>query len=131
MLGALYATNIAGYSPFGMEGWRVAFRSVAVAAFFIGFWVLYWVVDPRHTHKTPAETSTLPPPAHPGRDSRNVAVARPVQGQSWQEVVADFWAVCPFQPLHRAMPLTYGASGLAYANDNTLHTPRAIRSTCS
>jgi len=30
MLGALYATNMAAHTPFGIEGWRFVFFSVAV-----------------------------------------------------------------------------------------------------
>ena len=97
-MGALYATNIAGYSPFGMEGWRVAFRSVAVAAFVIGFVVLNCVVDPRHKSKARVERRALPPASHPRRDSRSdsrsAAVAPDVKDEGWQEVIADFWAVC-------------------------------------
>lgn len=91
MLGALYATNIAGFSPFGMEGWRVAFRTVAVAAYVIGAVVLYFVKDPRHPKKP--STENFPPASQPVQDNRDGLLAREVQDDSWQEVVEDFWAV--------------------------------------
>lgn len=94
MLGALYATNIAGYSPLNMEGWRVAFRTVAVAAFVIGFVVLYYVKDPRN----PSKSQTIeyaPLSAHGLRDSREGSLMREVKEESWREVIADFWTVCP------------------------------------
>lgn len=95
MLGALYATNIAGYSPFGMEGWRVAFRTVAVVAFAIGLVVLYFVKDPRHPKKAPQTgTDNFPLASHPMRDSRSGMLSSEVKEESWKEVIADFWAVC-------------------------------------
>ena len=35
-LGALYATNLGGARPFGYEGWRFAFFSVAMLSIIIG-----------------------------------------------------------------------------------------------
>ena len=35
-LGAIYATNIGGVRPFGVEGWRFAFFSVAMISIVIG-----------------------------------------------------------------------------------------------
>ena len=35
-LGALYATNLGGARPFGYEGWRFAFFSVAMLSILIG-----------------------------------------------------------------------------------------------
>ena len=47
MLGAVFATNMAGYHIMGMEGWRFAFRVVGGAAITIGFVSLAFVRDPR------------------------------------------------------------------------------------
>jgi hypothetical protein len=85
MLGALYATNIAGYRPFGMEGWRVAFRTVAVAAFVIGFVVLRFVKDPRYVKKGAGVIDS-------DRDSRDGILTRP-KDENWKEIIADFWMV--------------------------------------
>lgn len=46
MLGTAYATNIAGYHILGMEGWRFAFRTVALVAMLIGFLTLRFATDP-------------------------------------------------------------------------------------
>jgi len=49
LLGALYATNIGGTQPLGIEGWRFAFLTVALASWAIG--IATWVLgdDPRYT----------------------------------------------------------------------------------
>lgn len=47
MLGAVFATNMAGYHILGMEGWRFAFRVVAAAAITIGVASIVFVRDPR------------------------------------------------------------------------------------
>jgi hypothetical protein len=48
MLGTAYATNLSGFLPFGIEGWRVAFRSVAVVAMALGWLSLRYVTDPNY-----------------------------------------------------------------------------------
>ena len=48
MLGTAYATNIAGFRLLGMEGWRFAFRTVAVVAALIGCMTLRFATDPNH-----------------------------------------------------------------------------------
>ena len=48
MLGSAYATNIAGFSPLGITGWRFAFRSVAAVAVLIGWLTLRFATDPTH-----------------------------------------------------------------------------------
>lgn len=35
-LGALYATNVAGFSPWGVAGWRVVFVSIGVVSVIVG-----------------------------------------------------------------------------------------------
>jgi hypothetical protein len=49
MLGAAYATNLAGYSILGVEGWRFAFRTVAAVAILIGYMTLRLARDPDYT----------------------------------------------------------------------------------
>jgi hypothetical protein len=46
MLGTAYATNISGYTILGDDGWRFAFRTVAVVAALIGFATLRVAKDP-------------------------------------------------------------------------------------
>lgn len=46
MLGTAFATNVAGYSLMGIEGWRWAFRFVAVNAAIIGVCTLIYARDP-------------------------------------------------------------------------------------
>jgi MFS family permease len=48
MLGTVYATNIAGYTILGGDGWRFAFRTVAVIAGIIGWVTLTFASDPNH-----------------------------------------------------------------------------------
>lgn len=49
MLGALYATNLGHTRPFGLlEGWRVAFLSVAALSAGVGVLCLWAAVDPRY-----------------------------------------------------------------------------------
>ena len=45
--GALYATNIGGLTPLGLEGWRFAFLSVAVVSALIGGLTFFLGHDPR------------------------------------------------------------------------------------
>ena len=47
MLGAVFATNMAGHQMSGIEGWRFAFRMVGVAAIMIGLVSLVCIKDPR------------------------------------------------------------------------------------
>jgi hypothetical protein len=46
MLGTAYATNISGYNILGEDGWRFAFRTVAIVAALIGFATLRFANDP-------------------------------------------------------------------------------------
>lgn len=47
MLGGIFATNIGGYSPFGIEGWRVAFLSFAIISGIWGIVSFICIRDPR------------------------------------------------------------------------------------
>jgi hypothetical protein len=47
MLGSLYATNIAGLSILGLEGWRFAFLTVAAFSGGLALAVALFVDDPR------------------------------------------------------------------------------------
>lgn len=49
LLGALYATNVGHLHPLGVEGWRFAFLTVAVASWAIAGLTLLLAVDPRYT----------------------------------------------------------------------------------
>jgi hypothetical protein len=46
MLGTAYATNISGYTILGEDGWRFAFRTVAIVAVLIGLATLRFAKDP-------------------------------------------------------------------------------------
>jgi predicted MFS family arabinose efflux permease len=46
MIGAAYATNMAGFEVAGVEGWRFAFRTVAAVAVLIGYLTLRLARDP-------------------------------------------------------------------------------------
>ena len=48
MLGALYATNMGAYEPFGISGWRVAFWSVSAVSALTGLLNSRFVVDPTY-----------------------------------------------------------------------------------
>lgn len=54
MVGTAFATNVAGYTIMGMEGWRWAFRCVATAACMIGVATLVYAKDPNHTPQAKA-----------------------------------------------------------------------------
>lgn len=47
MLGAVFATTVAGLTIWGIEGWRFAFRTVGISAVMIGFVSLVFIKDPR------------------------------------------------------------------------------------
>lgn len=47
MLGGVYATNMGGHRPYGMDGWRFAFHTVAVVSIIMGILALLYAVDPR------------------------------------------------------------------------------------
>ena len=47
LIGALFATNVGGLRPLGLEGWRFAFGAVALASWAIGAATLLLGVDPR------------------------------------------------------------------------------------
>lgn len=47
-LGALYATNVAGLSPWGVEGWRVVFVSIGVVSVVVGVVAYKLGHDPRY-----------------------------------------------------------------------------------
>ncbi len=49
MLGGLYATNMGGKSPFGMEGWRFAFNTIAAVSVLTGAAALLYAVDPKRS----------------------------------------------------------------------------------
>jgi sugar phosphate permease len=100
MLGTLYATNIAGYSPFGMEGWRAAFRTVAVAAMIIGLVVLVWVKDPRYSQVPRATDYVRVGSALPSRPtvSSGDSFAEQAKEETWQDVVEEFWLVSVYGP---------------------------------
>ncbi|DBA71660.1 TPA: hypothetical protein ACH3X2_001115 [Trebouxia sp. C0005] len=46
--GSLYATNQGGYTPFGIEGWRVVFLTVGVISFALGILNYFFAHDPRY-----------------------------------------------------------------------------------
>lgn len=48
MLGTAYATNIAGLTVWGEEGWRFAFRTVALIAMIIGWITTNFASDPNY-----------------------------------------------------------------------------------
>lgn len=95
-MGAMFATNIAGYSLFGMEGWRAAFRTVAVAAMLIGVLVLVCVKDPRY-REVPRVRDYFRVGSRgllgTGRESRDSVAERTQKQEDWKDVVADFWLV--------------------------------------
>jgi MFS family permease len=52
MLGALYATNIGSLQPFGIDGWRFVFYSVAATSILVGILNALYVHDPTyHQHQ--------------------------------------------------------------------------------
>ena len=53
MLGTAFATNVAGYTILGGDGWRFAFRVVALVAMLIGWATLTFAVDPNHVEQPP------------------------------------------------------------------------------
>lgn len=57
MLGTLYATNVGATAPFGMEGWRFAFWTVAVLSAVAGLLNAAYVVDPIFTSSLPVIAS--------------------------------------------------------------------------
>lgn len=64
MIGALYATNIAGLQIMGLEGWRFAFLTVAVFSCIVGALMLTMGRDPRlpqHTLWAPAKPADAGP----------------------------------------------------------------------
>lgn len=56
LLGAVFATNVGGLRPLGLEGWRFAFGAVALASWAIGACTLALAVDPRFS-RNPAYRS--------------------------------------------------------------------------
>lgn len=48
MAGALFATNLGHVHTLGLEGWRIAFLSVAALSAVVGLLNLIWSVDPRY-----------------------------------------------------------------------------------
>ena len=53
MAGGLFATNIGHVRPFGVEGWRIAFLSVAALSAVVGALNLVYSVDPRYKIEEP------------------------------------------------------------------------------
>jgi MFS family permease len=52
MLGALYATNVGSLRPFGIDGWRFVFYSVATTSIIVGLLNALYVHDPSyHQHQ--------------------------------------------------------------------------------
>mmetsp|Transcript_5450 Transcript_5450/g.15171 ORF Transcript_5450/g.15171 Transcript_5450/m.15171 type:complete len:500 (+) Transcript_5450:565-2064(+) len=49
MLAGLFATNVGGRMPFGIEGWRFAYFCIAMVSLVTGTAVLLWAVDPRRS----------------------------------------------------------------------------------
>lgn len=47
MAGALFATNVGGIMPFGIEGWRFAFHAVAAVSLATAYLVRRYAIDPR------------------------------------------------------------------------------------
>lgn len=52
LIGAVFATNVGGVRPLGVEGWSFAFGSVALASWAIGAATLALGVDPRYSQDT-------------------------------------------------------------------------------
>lgn len=77
LVGALYATNIGHLRPLGVEGWRFAFGTVALASWAIGALALALGVDPR-VAKDP---------------KYRVARAADVEESSWRQTARDVWRV--------------------------------------
>lgn len=78
MLGAVFATNMAGYQILGMEGWRFAFRVVGVAAITIGLVSIVFVKDPRVVQT--------------GRSGETLDRGLP-EKHAIQEILSEFWTV--------------------------------------
>ncbi|KXZ54483.1 hypothetical protein GPECTOR_4g548 [Gonium pectorale] len=54
MLGAIFATNLGGMTPMGMDGWRLAFMAVGAVSLAIGSFTFLLAVDPtRHNRAGP------------------------------------------------------------------------------
>eukprot|EP00879_Flechtneria_rotunda_P014283 GHRR01014921.1.p1 GENE.GHRR01014921.1~~GHRR01014921.1.p1 ORF type:complete len:482 (+),score=156.06 GHRR01014921.1:483-1928(+) len=49
MLGGVFATNMGGLRPAGMDGWRAAFHCIAALSLLMGALALFFAVDPRQT----------------------------------------------------------------------------------
>ena len=56
MAGALYATNMGHIHTLGLEGWRIAFISVAFLSAVVGCLNLFFSVDPRYRAESPEYT---------------------------------------------------------------------------
>ena len=61
MLGALYATNVGATRPFGMEGWRFVFISVATASILVGILNARYVFDPTWSSNNNNTSSAMSP----------------------------------------------------------------------
>ncbi|KAF8072654.1 hypothetical protein HT031_000314 [Scenedesmus sp. PABB004] len=57
MMGGVFATNMGGLSPWGMEGWRAAFHCIAALSLAVGALALAFAVDPR---RVPGAYALLP-----------------------------------------------------------------------
>lgn len=64
MLGALYATNVGSLQPFGIDGWRFVFYSVATTSIIVGILNALYVHDPSYQQHLQTQNLQQTSPQH-------------------------------------------------------------------
>lgn len=116
MAGALFATNVSGFMPLGIPGWRFAFHCVAGLSLATAFLVLRCTNDPRDS-----TTKSSTPWTSSGTQSSGNALSGSASGRKSSAVEDGFGGL--LAPLDGSPPGRAGAHGIAHAVRAVLRIP--------